>query len=186
MARAGDEEAFRRLVEAHEGRVAAVVLGMLGEDEAEDVAQEVFIRCHRSLDQFRGEAQLSTWLTRIAINLCLDRLRARKRWHLRFLHLDTEEGRAREPALDGEAALDARERGRLVRRAVHRLKPEWRAVVVLRWLQGLSTEETAQQLGIPYGTVLSRLSRAMEALRRELGPLLDRGEGRRPAQEERP
>lgn len=173
-ARDGDREAFRRLVEAHESRVAATVTGMLGEGpDADDVGQEVFLRLHRALDGFRGEARLSTWLTRVAINLSLDRLRARQRWHQRFLGLETEEGQRLEPVLDGEGLLDARERARLVRRAVRRLRPAWRAVVVLRHLQGLSTEETAAALGLPYGTVLSRLSRGLAVLRRDLQPLLE-------------
>lgn len=182
-ARAGDDLAFRHLVEAHEARVAAVALGMLGAEEAEDVGQEVFIRLHRHLHQFRGEAQLSTWLTRIAINLCLDRLRVRRRLRARFLRLD-EAGEEREPRQDGEALLDSRERARLVRRAVHDLKADWRAVVVLRWLRGMDTEETARLLGIPYGTALSRLSRAMGELRRRLGPLLEMP-AVRPGEEER-
>jgi RNA polymerase sigma-70 factor (ECF subfamily) len=173
-ARHGDREAFRLLVKAHESRVAATVTGMLGEGpDADDVGQEVFLRLHRALDGFRGEARLSTWLTRVAINLSLDHLRARQRWHQRFLGLETEDGPLREPALDGEALLDARERARLVRRAVRRLRPTWRAVVVLRHLQGLSTEETAAALGLPYGTVLSRLSRGLAVLRRDLQPLLE-------------
>ena len=182
-ARAGDGQAFRHLVEAHEARVAAVALGMLGAEEAEDVGQEVFIRLHRHLQQFRGEAQLSTWLTRIAINLCLDRLRMRHRLRARFLRLD-EAGEEREPRQDGEALLDSRERARLVRRAVHDLKPDWRAVVVLRWMRGMDTEETARLLGIPYGTALSRLSRAMGELRRRLGPLLEM-HAVRPGEEEK-
>lgn len=170
---AGDSDSFRRLVEAYEGRVAGVVAGMLGEGaDADDVGQEVFIRLHQSLGQFRGESRLSTWLTRIAINLCLDRLRARQRWHKRFLGLEEDEVRPQEPRLDGEALLDQRERARVVRRAVRRLRPSWRAVVVLRYLRGCSTEETAQALSIPYGTVLSRLSRGLSALRDDLGPLL--------------
>jgi RNA polymerase sigma-70 factor (ECF subfamily) len=172
----GDSESFRLLVEAYESRVAAVVTGMLGEGpDADDVGQEVFIRLHHSLAQFRGESRLGTWLTRIAINLCLDRLRARQRWHKRFLGLEEDEMRPREPRMDGEALLDERERGRIVRRAVRRLRPSWRAVVVLRHLRGYSTEETAQTLGIPFGTVLSRLSRALKALREDLGPLLEMG-----------
>ncbi len=172
LARTGDGDAFRQLVDRHQGRVARTVLGMLGEQDADDVAQEVFIRLHRHMHEFRGEAKLGTWLTRVAINLCLDRLRARQRRQWRWLSLHSEEGQRLEPALDGEALLDARERQALVRRAVQELKPEWRAVVVLRWLEGLSTEETADLLQLPYGTVLSRLSRAMKALGRELAPLL--------------
>ena len=79
-ARAGDDRAFRLLVERYEGRVASVVTAMLGAgDEAEDVGQETFIRFYRSLDRFRGEASLGTYLTRIAINLSRNALRRRRR-----------------------------------------------------------------------------------------------------------
>lgn len=171
---AGDARAFAELVERHRGRVAATVIGMLGPGpEADDVGQEVFVQLHRSLGQFRGEAALGTWLTRIAINRSLDELRRRQRRLSRWLRLDGGDGQLgdREPRLDGEAELDARERARLVRAAVQRLKPDWRAVVVLRWMQGHSTLETAEILGVPKGTVLSRLSRALDRLRLELGDL---------------
>jgi len=168
---AGDERAFARLVERHRGRVAATVVGMLGPGpEADDVGQDVFIELHRSLGGFRGDAALGTWLTRIAINRSLDALRRRQRGFGRWLRLGGEEGELgeAEPRSDGHARIEARERGERVRAAVQRLKPEWRAVVVLRWLQGHSTLETAELLGIPKGTVLSRLSRALDRLRTEL------------------
>lgn len=171
---ADEAGAFAELVDRHRQRVAATVIGMLGPGpEAEDVGQEVFIQLHRSLGQFRGDAALSTWLTRIAINRSLDELRRRQRRLSRWLRLDGSEGQLgdREPRMDGEARLDARERARLVREAVQRLKPDWRAVVVLRWLQGHSTLETAEILQVPKGTVLSRLSRALDRLKIELGDL---------------
>ncbi len=179
QARGGDESAFERLVQRHEGRVAATVIGMLGSGmDAEDVGQEVFIRLHANLHRFRGEAQLGTWLTRVAINRCLDRLRSRQGVLGRWLGLEPSELGSLEPRLSGEEVLDARERSRLVQDAVRRLKPAWRAVVVLRLLQGYSTLETAELLGLPKGTVLSRLARGSQKLREELGPLLDRTKGK--------
>jgi len=84
-ARDGQAWAFRRLVERYEGRVAATVVGMLGPGgEADDVGQETFIRFYEALDQYRGEAQLGTYLTRIAINQSLKALQRRKRWTDRF------------------------------------------------------------------------------------------------------
>lgn len=178
-ARLGDSQAFARLVERHEGRVAATVIGMLGEGpEAEDVGQEVFIRLHAALHRFRQEARLSTYITRIAINLSLDRLRARQRLLGRVFGIEHDELGPLEPAQDAGDLLDARERARLVRRAVRQLRPAWRAVVVLRLLQGYSTLETAELLGVPKGTVLSRLARASAALREHLGPLIEGWEAR--------
>jgi len=167
-ARDGDERAFATIIDRHEQRVASTVVGMLGPGgEAEEVGQEVFVRLYRSLDRFRGEAALGTYLTRIAMNLSLTALKKRKRWYERFIELAP----GRESAGSDDDALDRLERGQRVqrvRRALDRLPADQRAVVVLRWLDDLSTRETAEALSIPEGTVMSRLSRAMERLRMEL------------------
>jgi RNA polymerase sigma-70 factor, ECF subfamily len=171
---AGDDQAFARLVARHRGKVAATVIGMLGPGpEADDVGQEVFLQLHRSLAGFRAEASLGTWLTRIAINRSLDELRRRQRRFGRWLRLGSDSSGEdwAELQVDGEAEMERRDRQARVRAAVQRLKPDWRAVVVLRWLQGYSTLQTAELLGIPKGTVLSRLSRALDKLRGELGEL---------------
>lgn len=167
-ARAGDERAFRELVERHEARVAATVIGMLGPgDEAEDVGQETFIRLHRSLDRFRGDSSLGTYLTRIAINLSLTALKKRKRRLSRFLSQD-DTRQVPEASWDPRDEHERAENVRRVRRAVARLAPNHRAVVVLRMIDGYSTRETSEILGIPAGTVMSRLARAMERLEQDL------------------
>jgi len=169
-ARGGDERAFATIVDRYEQRVAVTVIGMLGPGvEAEETGQEVFVRLYRSLDRFRGEAALGTYLTRIAVNLSLTALNKRKRWYERFVDLSP----GQESAPPTEDALDRLERGQRdarVRKALDSLPEDQRAVVVLRWLDDLSTRETAEVLTIPEGTVMSRLSRAMDRLRRELGP----------------
>jgi RNA polymerase sigma-70 factor (ECF subfamily) len=173
-ARDGDERAFRELVDRYEPAVAGVVVGMLGPgDDADDVGQETFIRFYRALGSFRGEASLKTYLRRIAMNLSLNALKRRRRFALRFLSRD----RAREPlpeppvVIDGEA--EQREVQARVRAAIDRLGPRHRPVVVLRMLDGCSTRETAEVLGLPEGTVLSRLSRAMRQLEDELRPYVE-------------
>ena len=89
-ARAGDEEAFRSLVERYEHKVAATVIGMLGPgDEADDVGQETFIRFYRAMGNYRGEARLGTYITRIAINLSLKALKRRRTWVKRFVKRST-------------------------------------------------------------------------------------------------
>ena len=180
-ARAGDERAFAAIVDRYEGRVAATVVSMLGPgDEAEDVGQETFIRLYRYLDRYRGDASLGTYLTRIAMNLSLTALRKRKRWFARFVSVESTPGGepddGRVPAGPGLEMLavdsDDGPLGRLeqteLRHRVHQaladLNPDHRAVVVLRWIDGLSTKEAAVALGIPEGTVMSRLSRAMDRL----------------------
>jgi len=172
-ARRGDDSAFRLLVERYEGRVAATVIGMLGNgEEAEDAGQETFIRFYRSLDRFRGESSLGTYLTRIAINQALDAIKRQQRWTKRFVSRDEEEVLSAEPVHDVGEEISARERAELVRGAIRTLKPDHRAVVVLRMIEGYSTRETAQILGLPVGTVTSRLSRALDKLETVLGPLV--------------
>ena len=180
-ARAGDERAFAAIVDRYEGRVAATVVSMLGPgDEAEDVGQETFIRLYRYLDRYRGDASLGTYLTRIAMNLSLTALRKRKRWFARFVSVESTPGGepddGRVPAgpglemlaVDSDdgplGRLEQTERRHRVHQALADLNPDHRAVVVLRWIDGLSTKEAAVALGIPEGTVMSRLSRAMDRL----------------------
>jgi RNA polymerase sigma-70 factor (ECF subfamily) len=169
-ARRSDESAWRTLVDRHEGAVAAVVIGMLGPgDEADDVGQETFIRFFRSLGSFRGESSVKTWLQRIAINLSLNALKRRKRGLRRFLDLDDADEATPQLQSSDIAAHDARTTIEMVRAAVTRLPEKQRPVVVLRMIEGYSTRETADILGIPEGTVLSRLARAMDHLRQQLG-----------------
>lgn len=172
-ARLGDARAFARLVERYEGSVAATVIGMLGPGpEADDVGQETFIRFYNHMDQFRGEARLGTYLTRIAINQSLKALRRRKRRTGRLLSRDDDDAFADEPTTDGDDAIDTHEQVELVHRALKHLSDKHRAVVVLRMLEGYSTKETAEILGVPDGTVMSRLYRAMGQLEDLLASLL--------------
>ena len=173
QARRGNEAAFRVLVEKYESLVAATAIGMLGNGaDAEDVGQETFIRFWGALDRFRGEAAVGTYLTRIAINLSLNALERRKRARGRFRSLDAEEAGAA-PGADGRDDEDKRDRREWVQAAVAKLKPEHRAVVVLRMIDGYSTRETAALLDLPEGTVLSRLYRGMEKLKELLGSALE-------------
>lgn len=171
-AKKGDNNAFRILVERHHKNMARTVSGMLGaSSEVDDVVQEVFIRLYRHLDRFRGDAALSTFLRRIAINLSLDALRRRKRFRLRFLSRDDEKIHLPEPEADAFQA-DTFDRRRLIEEGLATLSPQHRAVVVLRLIDGYSTREAAHILEVPQGTVLSRLSRATAKLRTVLAPVL--------------
>ncbi len=171
--RRGDQSAWRALVERHEGAVAAVVVGMLGPgDEADDVGQETFIRFYRSLNSFRGDASLKTWLQKIATNLSLNALKRRKRGLRRFIDMDDADESAPQLQSDGAAQQTALGDVEMVRAAVAALADKHRPVVVLRMIEGYSTRETAAMLGIPEGTVLSRLSRALEQLKVLLAPAM--------------
>jgi RNA polymerase sigma-70 factor, ECF subfamily len=175
-ARRGDEDAFRALVVRYEPVVAATVIGMLGRGaDADDVGQETFIRFYDALDRFREESTLKTYLVRIAMNLSLNALQRRRRGALRFVSRDDAGASLAEPAVAPVAMDDADERRAVVRSAVARLAPKHQAVVVLRMLQSFSTRDTATALGVPEGTVLSRLSRAMKELQAMLAPYMRDG-----------
>lgn len=169
-ARSGDMRAFRVLVERHESVVAGTVIGLLGRTpEADDVGQQVFLRFFRALGDFRGESSLKTYLTRIAINLSLNELKRRKRASSRLVRLDAAEATVDDAPLASDD-YERREKSRIVRAAVEQLDEPFRLVVVMRMLNGYSTRETADILGVPEGTVLSRLSRAQKKLNELLAP----------------
>jgi len=158
--------AFRDLVTAHEDRLYTIALRLLGDPrDAEEVAQEVFLRVHRSIREFRGEAKLSTWLYAITSRLCLNRMRAPGRGR-----------RAGEQALGRVAnghpnpgvMLEAGEIQAALHRAIAELDEERRIVVVLRDLHGLAYEEIAAALELPLNTVRSRLHRARMELKERL------------------
>jgi RNA polymerase sigma-70 factor (ECF subfamily) len=170
-ARAGDQAACRALVDRHEGAVAAVVHGMLGAgDDADDVGQETFIRFFRSLDRFRGDASVRTYLQRIAINLSLNALKRRQRGFRRFLSIDDTPETVHPAVAESPDSVERRETRDAVHAALAQLSPLHRSVVVLRMIEGYSTRESAEVLGVPEGTVLSRLARAMTRLEELLGP----------------
>lgn len=165
QARQGNMIAFQNLVEQYEKLIRSTALGMLGdEDLANDIAQEVFIRFYQALGQYRGTAKLSTYLTRIAINLSLNELdsRKRKRRWLSWAKADEEELLKVEDESNNPRHGDNKD---LVQQALQHLDPEFRAVIVLRLMEGYSVKETAEMLELPVGTVASRLSRAQEKLK---------------------
>ena len=165
--RSGDARAFEELVVRHQHRVFGVALRMLDNAaEAEEIAQETFLRAHRSLAEFRGEAKVSTWLYAIVSRLCLNRLAS----------ADRRVGRPGDEVLlrvaDGEAGpQDTAERGELetaLHRAIADLAEERRVVVILRDLEGMAYDEIARALGLELGTVRSRLHRARMDLKEKM------------------
>jgi RNA polymerase sigma-70 factor, ECF subfamily len=180
LARQGDESALREIIERHEHQVAATVTGILGRGpEVDDVGQETFVQFFRSLERFRGDARIATYITRIAINLSLNELKRRKRYAGlpdEELLPDSASGPAGRCGQEGVADIK-----QIVRRGLEQLAPEFRAVVVLRLIDGFSTKETAEFLNLAEGTVLSRLARGQAKLKEIIGPMI---EGR-PSNEER-
>ena len=160
--RDGNVAAFGELVKRYESKVAATVVGMLGKgDEADDIGQETFIRFYHALKSFRGDSSIGTYITRIAMNLSLNEIRRRERRRFLFKRIDTENA-TEEPFAQSRA--DEFDEKEIIRRAMETLSPKFRAVVNLRLAEGYSTQETAVILGIPVGTVLSRLQRAQKQL----------------------
>ena len=158
----GDYGAFAALVERHERRVYNLALRMTGrEEDARDATQDAFLTALRKLSSFRGEAAFTTWMHRVTINACYDLLRKRARQPL--LDLGDDEHPRPEPTPAPDHA-DATELSIDVQRALLEVPEDFRAVMILHDVQDLPQEEVAAILGIPVGTVKSRLHRGRIAL----------------------
>ena len=166
----GEASAFGEIVSRYRKLVARTVKGMLGDSVfAEDIGQEVFIKLYYSLSEFRGEAKLSTYIQKIAVNLTLNEIKRRKRFFSMFSQRGNNEMYEYDvPDYEGTEKEEAKE---LVNKALMGIDPKFRIVVIMRMLQGYSTKETAEILNLPLGTVLSRLSRAQEQLKKILKTL---------------
>jgi RNA polymerase sigma-70 factor (ECF subfamily) len=180
---ARDERAFNGLVRDYERRIFSLVLRMIGNHaEAEDLAQEVFVQVFKAIGTFRGESKLSTWIYRIAINLCKNRSK-----YLRVRHAseqdELEAVEERLPVGDGKSSpsriarpdevLAGKQAEDIVQRAILELEPSFRECLVLRDVEDLSYEEIGAITNLPAGTVKSRIHRARaqlkEAVERQLG-----------------
>ncbi len=177
--RAGEEAAYEELVRNHSARLLAVARRILGSsEEARDVVQETFLAAFQSLDRFREEANLATWLSRIAVNQSLMKLRSRKRKPEQSIEdllpsFLPDGHQVRESALwevSIDTAVERNEVFGLVRRAIDRLPSNYRTVLLLRDIEELSTEEVARMLGVTSNTIKVRLHRARQALRTLLEP----------------
>lgn len=173
-----EELAFHELVVRHQGTIYNLCLRMIAQPtEAEDVAQEVFVRSFLAIDTFRGDSSLGTWLYRIAINLCKNRIKylSRRRQGAAFTVDDVPEGElvrsvagglsVGEPAPRPDEALSGNQTETLIQRALAEVEPEFRELLVLRDIEGLSYAEVVQITGLAEGTVKSRLHRARTALK---------------------
>ncbi|MBQ7434651.1 MAG: sigma-70 family RNA polymerase sigma factor [Oscillospiraceae bacterium] len=166
----GDVNAFEKLVTEYERAVYAIAQRMTGNaEDAADMTQETFIKAYNSLSSFRGDSKFSVWLYRIANNVCLDFLRSRSRKPT--VSLSTEDDDGEETQLDiadesqsPELLLENALTRDAVRRGLDSLPPDYRQILLLREIQGLSYEEIAAALGIESGTVKSRIFRARKRL----------------------
>ena len=180
--KARDESAFREMVRTYQDQVYNLVFRMLGNhEEAEDLSQDVFVTVFKSIDKFRGDSKLSTWLYRIAANQCKNRYKylARRQFHaakpLDELSERDAAGRDGGPVMSLQAQISEPDKiveGKRLERAIQQeiagLEEEQRLLVVLRDIQGLSYQEMAGITELPEGTVKSRLHRARMNLKKRL------------------
>ena len=160
---AGDRCAMQQLYEQCSDHVYGLMVRMVGRQDADDLTQHVFLTMFRKLDQFNGKSKLETWLYRLATNEALQHLRRNKRRSTAPL--------VAEPETSDPDRIGASEEAELLETAMSRLEPELRAVLILKEQRGLSYQEIAESVGIPEGTVGSRLNRARKELREELAQL---------------
>jgi len=176
-ARDGEVEAFGDLVQRHQDYVYNAVCHLLGgRQDADDIAQDVFVQAYRGLGGFRGQSRFTTWLYRIMLNTVRThwrRQRSRKAYALSPPNPDDEAPHSDPPA-GGDSPVEATMRGervQAVQQAIAALDEDLREVVVLRDIRGLSYAELAETIGVPTGTVKSRLHRGRLALKEILEPL---------------
>ncbi len=178
----GDKASFDGLVSKYQGLVFNLCLKMLGDYyEALDVAQDIFLKVYESLRSFRGEAKFSTYLYRISINFCKNRLKAiiRRRKKIAFSiddPVNTQSGSMQRQLASQDPTprekMEESEKEGLVIKALSSLSPEYKEIIVLKEIEGLKYEEIAEILSIGLGTVKSRLSRARSALKEKLKDVL--------------
>jgi RNA polymerase sigma-70 factor (ECF subfamily) len=174
--RAGDGAAFEELLSRHYERMRALIFQLTGANAVDDLTQEVFLLAYGNIRRFRGEAKFSTWLTRIAVNLCRSEWRKRK-----GRREDRLEDVPREAIVEkgdaegksGPAAMMEAERGERIDREIAGLPPRLRIAFTLRYIEGYSLAEVAAILGCREGTVRSRLFNARQILKVRLRDLVE-------------
>ncbi|WP_048601019.1 RNA polymerase sigma factor SigW [Rubeoparvulum massiliense] len=176
-AKDGDQVAFKELVEIYKDKVFQLAYRMLNNrHDAEDIGQETFLRVYANLSRYDGEHKVSTWIYRIATNLCIDRLRKKKP----SVHLDASQG---EEGLDWYSRLVSNERTPeqqtlttelqgMVQEAISQLPDKYRMVIILRYIDDLSLQEISDVLNLPVSTIKTRIHRGREALRKKLRVVL--------------
>ena len=164
----GETDAFETLIRRHQKTIFNLVYRMLGDyDEAAEISQEVFLSAYRAIGNFRGDANFSTWLYRIALNHATTRRKSLNTRQQRSVPIENTEP-ASDPHPGPAESMEKKEIRQRVQQALNRLDPDDAAVILLRDLQDVPYEEVARVLEIPIGTVKSRLHRARLALKSEL------------------
>ena len=174
--REGDRSAFNQLVLKYRGRVMGVAARMLGDRvEAEDLAQEVFVKAYHGIKRFQGAALFSTWLYRITANSCLNQRRRRRAEYQAARDTDPADLILPDHSSNPHSLLEEKEIKMLIEKAVQALPQEQRIVLILRDIEGLTYEAIAEALALELGTVRSRLHRARMALQEKLRKVISPG-----------
>ncbi len=174
----GDQRAWDEIVRLYWRKVFNIAYKFVGrQDEAEDLTQDIFLKLFKSLKTFDRRANFSTWLISVSRNLCIDHYRSMRREHDVVTHDVDVASLARPSALDSpQVALEQRDRVALLRAALDKLAPSLRTAVMLRDIQELSYHEIAEKLGVPEGTVKSRINRGRTELSRQIARLREQQE----------
>ena len=160
-----DIDAFESLIKKFEGKIYNIAFYMLkNEHDAYDVTQEVALKIYKSISTFKGDSKLSTWIYRITYNACLDYIKKRKDDLSLDEFIAVEDGKFEK----AENVIETKELRETIKKCILKLNEDFRTIIVLRDIQGFSYQEISDILDIEVGTVKSRLSRAREALKREL------------------
>lgn len=173
MVKDGTRGAFDVLVSRHQQMVTSILLRMMDLSDAQDVAQEAFIKAYRSIESFRGDSQFATWLYRIATNTAMNHLKGRKR-RPAALHLDALDSDKSMHSVSmvdhssPEAFVIAEELQSLLKKRLNKLKPDLREAIVSYEIDGLSYQEIADNMECPVGTIRSRISRSREIIDNDL------------------
>lgn len=171
-AKSGSVEAFEELIKQCQKKVFNIAYKMTGSyDDANELAQEAFIRAYKSINKFKGDSLFSTWIYRITTNVCLDELRKRKNQKVISINEDIKyndeelKPQIKDESPGPEKIYERKEFKSLVKECIESLPPDYKTVIVLRDIEGFSYEEIAKIINCPEGTVKSRINRARKALR---------------------
>ncbi|PPA71117.1 RNA polymerase sigma factor SigW [Jeotgalibacillus proteolyticus] len=173
----GDQQAFGEIVELYKDRVFHVCYRMLGNrHEAEDMAQEAFLRAYTNIHKFDVDRKFSTWLYRIATNLCIDRIRKKKPDYYLDAEVSGTEGLTMYSQIQADGRLpeeevESMEIQESIQKEISLLPDKYRSVIVLKYIEELSLKEISEILDLPLGTVKTRIHRGREALRKQLRTL---------------
>ncbi|MEH7114611.1 RNA polymerase sigma factor SigW [Neobacillus niacini] len=170
----GDQDAFADIVEIYSNSIYQLGYRMLGNrHEAEDIAQEAFIRAYVNIKSFNQDLKFSTWLFRIATNLCIDRIRKKKPDYYLDAEVSGTDGLTMYSQLSSDSPLpenelESLELQEIVQKEILKLPEKYRSVIVLKYIEELSLNEISEILDMPLGTVKTRIHRGREALRQQL------------------